>query len=116
MCALGLTPDRTALELVRSELEGCGVVTATAVAGCPDGSRAVVAGVVTHRQHPETARSSVVVKLEDETVHVNVVFSRGAGERRRHVGCGCRCRWCGAGWRPVRAVSVPAEQVEELAQ
>jgi error-prone DNA polymerase len=45
----------------------------------------VVAGVVTHRQHPETARGAVFVNLEDETGHVNVVFTRGAWARWRHV-------------------------------
>ena len=42
-------------------------------------------GVVTHRQHPETARGAVFVNLEDETGHVNVVFSRGAWARWKHV-------------------------------
>ena len=52
---------------------------------CDDGERASVAGVVTHRQHPETARGAVFVNLEDETGHVNVVFSRGAWARWKHV-------------------------------
>ena len=50
-----------------------------------DGDRAVVAGVVTHRQHPETAQGAVFVNLEDESGHVNVVFSRGAWARWKHV-------------------------------
>jgi len=36
---------------------------------------------VTHRQHPETAKGAVFLNLEDETGHVNVVFSKGAWAR-----------------------------------
>ncbi len=50
--------------------------------------RVTVAGVVTHRQHPETAHGAVFVNLEDETGHVNVIFSKGAWARWRHVARG----------------------------
>ena len=84
--ALGLAPERTAMHLARERLEAMGVMTAVgAGVPCADGDRAVVAGVVTHRQHPETARGAVFVNLEDETGHVNVVFSRGAWARWKHV-------------------------------
>jgi len=83
--ALGLAPERTAMHLARERLEAMGVVTAVALEAYGDGARATVAGVVTHRQHPETARGAVFVNLEDETGHVNVVFSRGAWARWKHV-------------------------------
>ena len=83
--ALGLAPERTAMHLARERLEAMGVMTAVALEALDDGERAVVAGVVTHRQHPETARGAVFVNLEDETGHVNVVFSRGAWARWKHV-------------------------------
>lgn len=83
--ALGLAPERTAMHLARERLEAMGVLTAVALERCPDGERVTVAGVVTHRQHPETARGAVFVNLEDETGHVNVVFSRGAWARWKHV-------------------------------
>ncbi len=85
--ALGLAPERTAMHLAREWLEAMGVVTAAELesSSFEDGSRAVVAGVVTHRQHPETARGAVFLNLEDETGHVNVVFSRGAWARWKHV-------------------------------
>jgi error-prone DNA polymerase len=79
--ALGLAPEKTAMHLARERLEAMGVVVATDLFGCADGDRVTVAGVVTHRQHPETARGAVFVNLEDETGHVNVVFSRGAWAR-----------------------------------
>jgi len=37
----------------------------------------LVAGVVTHRQHPETANGAVFINLEDETGHVNVMLLQG---------------------------------------
>jgi error-prone DNA polymerase len=78
--SLGLTPDATAIALVRDELRERGVATA-ATLGSVESARVTVAGVVTHRQHPETARGAVFVNLEDETGHVNVIFSKGAWAR-----------------------------------
>jgi error-prone DNA polymerase len=83
--ALGLAPERTAMHLARERLEAMGVVVARDLFDCTDGDRVSVAGVVTHRQHPETARGAVFVNLEDETGHVNVVFSRGAWARWKPV-------------------------------
>jgi error-prone DNA polymerase len=83
--ALGLAPEQTAMHLARERLEAMGVVTAVGLEAFDDGERATVAGAVTHRQHPETARGAVFVNLEDETGHVNVVFSRGAWARWKHV-------------------------------
>jgi error-prone DNA polymerase len=82
--SLGLAPEATALSLAREALERRGVLPAAALLGA-EASRVVVAGVVTHRQHPETAHGAVFVNLEDETGHVNVIFSVGAWARWRHV-------------------------------
>jgi error-prone DNA polymerase len=82
--SMGLTPDATAMALAREQLEARGIVPAHALAGV-EAARVTVAGVVTHRQHPETARGAVFINLEDETGHVNVVFSRGAWARWRSV-------------------------------
>jgi error-prone DNA polymerase len=113
--ALGLAPERTAMHLARERLEAMGVVAAADLSGRTDGERLSVAGVVTHRQHPETAGGAVFVNLEDETGHVNVVFSRGAWARWKSV----------ARHAPVLlirgrlelgqgAVNLTAERVEEL--
>jgi len=83
--ALGLAPERTAMHLARERLEAMGVVLACDLLNCTDGDRISVAGVVTHRQHPETAHGAVFVNLEDETGHVNVVFSSGAWARWKPV-------------------------------
>ena len=83
--SLGMAPERTAMDIARPRLDEMGVVPAVDLCHRPDRSRVRVAGVVTHRQHPETAHGAVFVNLEDETGHVNVVFSPGAWVRWRHV-------------------------------
>ncbi len=83
--SLGLSPERTAMELARPRLAERGVVPAAELRCRGHGRRVAVAGVVTHRQHPESARGMVFVNVEDETGHVNVVFTPGAWRRWRHV-------------------------------
>ncbi len=116
--ALGLAPERTAMHLAREHLEAMGVTTAVELESesYADGDRAVVAGVVTHRQHPETARGAVFVNLEDETGHVNVVFSRGAWARWKHVARHTPVLLIRGRVRKGQgAVSFDAERVEALA-
>jgi error-prone DNA polymerase len=113
--AMGLTPDRTAMELLRPQLAGRGVVTARELTALPHASRVLVAGVVTHRQHPETANGAVFLNLEDETGHVNVVFSRGAWARWRSVARhGPVLLVRGRLEAAQDTVNVTAERVEEL--
>jgi len=81
--AMGLTPDRTVMHLWRDALRARGVIPASHLMAA-ETNRVLVAGVVTHRQQPESARGAVFLNLEDETGHVNVVFSRGAWQRFRH--------------------------------
>jgi error-prone DNA polymerase len=78
--AMGLTTEATAMELVRPQLNARGVTRANALFSV-EATRVSVAGVVTHRQHPETANGAVFVNLEDETGHVNVIFTKGAWAR-----------------------------------
>jgi error-prone DNA polymerase len=83
--ALGMTPDVTAMELARPELSRQGVVPSGDLGTVPSGDRVTVGGVVTHRQHPESAHGAVFLNLEDETGMVNVICSRGAWVRWRSV-------------------------------
>jgi error-prone DNA polymerase len=83
--ALGLAPERTAMEIARPELAARGVVSASDLPAQRHGSLVWVAGVVTHRQHPDSAHGMVFVNLEDETGHANLVFSPGAWIRWRPV-------------------------------
>ena len=85
--SLGLTTEATAIELMRDELSAREVVTASSLT-TSNARRVTVAGVVTHRQRPETARGAVFLNLEDETGHVNVVFSKGAWVRWREMADG----------------------------
>jgi len=82
--AMGLTTEATAISLVREYLDERGVTRASALFAA-ESSRVSVAGVVTHRQHPETAKGAVFLNLEDETGHVNVIFSKGAWARWRVI-------------------------------
>jgi error-prone DNA polymerase len=83
--SLGMAPGTTAMELARKALDRRGVLATVALASVPAGGRITVGGVVTHRQHPESARGAVFLNLEDETGMVNVVCSRGAWVRWRPV-------------------------------
>jgi error-prone DNA polymerase len=113
--AMGLTPEATAIALVRGWLDERGVTRAARLMGA-ESSRVTVAGVVTHRQHPETANGAVFVNLEDESGHVNVIFSKGAWARwgsvaRRSPALMIR----GALQRGQGTLALQAEFVEPLA-
>jgi error-prone DNA polymerase len=79
----GVTVDTSLTELARPALDERGVVLAARLVDIPDGERVTVAGVVTHRQRPETARGLTFVNLEDESGLVNVVCSPGVWARFR---------------------------------
>jgi error-prone DNA polymerase len=112
--SMGLTPDATVMSLARSDLTHRGVLCAADLTACR-ASKVAVAGVVTHRQHPETAKGVVFVNLEDETGHINIVFSRGAWVRWRDVAHRSPglVIW-GRLERAQGVINVIAERVEEL--
>jgi error-prone DNA polymerase len=85
MWATGLSVDSSLTELAREELDRQGVITAADLRTVSHGARVRVAGVVTHRQRPETARGITFVNLEDETGLVNVICSVGVWARHRKV-------------------------------
>ena len=86
--AMGLSPSRHPTEFVREELARQGVVTAADLRVLPDRSVVEVAGIVTHRQQPATAKGTVFLNLEDETGLVNVICARGTWKRFRTVARG----------------------------
>jgi error-prone DNA polymerase len=86
--SMGLSPGRHPTEFVRAELILQGVVTAADLRVLPDRSVVEVAGVVTHRQQPATAKGTVFLNLEDETGLVNVICTRGIWKRFRLVARG----------------------------
>ncbi|HTT86276.1 MAG TPA: OB-fold nucleic acid binding domain-containing protein, partial [Acidimicrobiales bacterium] len=81
--ATGLTVGAGAVELARPRLDALGVVPAGRLLGAETDGRVLVGGVVTHRQHPESAKGTVFLNLEDETGMVNVICSPGAWRRWR---------------------------------
>jgi len=86
--SMGLSPGRHPTEFVREELGRQGVVTADDLRVLPDRSVVEVAGIVTHRQQPETAKGTVFINLEDETGLINVICSKGTWKRFRTVARG----------------------------
>jgi len=86
--AMGLTTGKHPTEFVRAELSRQGVVTAIDLRSITDRTVVEVAGVVTHRQQPATAKGTVFLNLEDETGLVNVICSKGVWKRFRTVARG----------------------------
>ena len=86
--ATGLSPGRHPTEFVREELAARGVVTSFALRSIPNRTVVEVAGIVTHRQQPETAKGTVFLNLEDETGLTNVICPGGVWKRYRNVARG----------------------------
>src|SRR5215813_11021409 len=70
---------------VRRQLTEDGVIGAAELKTAPPGAAVVVAGLVTHRQQPGTARGVVFLSLEDETGMANVICLPGVWERHRRI-------------------------------
>jgi error-prone DNA polymerase len=70
---------------VRAALAERGVIPASEVKSAAPDSAVIVAGLVTHRQRPPTARGIVFISLEDETGMVNVIVQPQVWERYREA-------------------------------
>lgn len=88
--SLGLSLGRHPLALLRERLSRLRVCRATDLAGIPDGSRVRVAGLVTHRQRPETASGVLFVSIEDETGVSNLIVWPKILEQQRTPVLGAR--------------------------
>ena len=86
--AMGISVGKHPTEFVREELTRQGVVTAIDLRELADRSVVEVAGIVTHRQQPSTAKGTVFLNLEDETGLVNVICTKGVWKRFRTVARG----------------------------
>jgi error-prone DNA polymerase len=64
------------MEHVRARLDSFGAITAADLAGARDGERVIVGGLVVARQHPETAKGTVFLLLEDEHGFFNIIVPR----------------------------------------
>nr|WP_328841528.1 error-prone DNA polymerase [Nakamurella leprariae] len=83
--ATGMSPEAHPTEFSRERLAGMGVRTAADLQRTALNTRVLVAGVVTHRQRPETASGIIFVNLEDETGMVNVICSAPLWAKYRRV-------------------------------
>jgi error-prone DNA polymerase len=79
----GVSPAHP-MSFVRDRLSGC-LTTAEVLAGERSRARVRVAGVITHRQRPSTARGVYFLNLEDETGLLNIVVLPEVWARTRHV-------------------------------
>jgi len=73
------------IEHIRPDLAEQGVIEAEALRAARPGANVTVAGLVTHRQQPGTARGVVFLSLEDETGMVNIICPPAVWERHRRV-------------------------------
>lgn len=83
--ATGVSPDSFPTQFARADLRSVGVLPIVDLAQVEVGRRVEVAGVVTHRQRPGTARGVTFLSLEDETGLLNVICSPGLWGRHRRV-------------------------------
>ncbi len=72
--ALGLTLGRHPLALLRGRLARDRILAASDLRDVPSGQPVKVAGIVTHRQRPQTASGVVFATLEDETGTANLII------------------------------------------
>jgi error-prone DNA polymerase len=83
--ATGISTHGHPLEHLRSRLAAAGVVPSHELASVYSGERIVVAGLVVARQHPETAKGTVFVLLEDEWGYINVIVPRETYAKNREI-------------------------------
>ena len=83
--ATGVSPDSYPTQFLRADLDALGVIPADRMLSVPDGSRVLIAGAVTHRQRPATARGVTFMNIEDETGMVNVLCVPGLWARYRKL-------------------------------
>jgi len=83
--ATGVSPDSYPTQFLRADLDALGVTPADRMLSVPDGSRVLIAGAVTHRQRPATARGVTFMNIEDETGMVNVLCMPGLWVRYRKL-------------------------------
>ncbi|MDE1558432.1 MULTISPECIES: error-prone DNA polymerase [Actinotignum] len=83
--ATGISPDSYPTQFIRPALTARGILTVTAASTHPEKSRCKVAGLVTHRQRPHTAKGITFLNLEDETGMLNVLITPQLWERYREI-------------------------------
>ncbi|MDK7271972.1 helix-hairpin-helix domain-containing protein [Actinotignum schaalii] len=83
--ATGISPDSYPTQFIRPALTARGILTVAAASMHPEKRRCKVAGLVTHRQRPHTAKGITFLNLEDETGMLNVLITPQLWERYREI-------------------------------
>jgi error-prone DNA polymerase len=83
--ATGITRDVFPTAMIRDRLTALQVTPTDRLRQLPDRTRVTVAGLVTHRQRPATARGVTFLNLEDEFGMVNVICDPTIWQRHRRV-------------------------------
>ena len=83
--ATGISPNGHPTVFLREQLAAQGVRCADELLQMQHEERVLVAGIVTHRQRPMSARGATFISLEDETGLINVVCSKGCWARHRAI-------------------------------
>jgi error-prone DNA polymerase len=83
--AVGLSTVGHPMERLRAWCRRMGVLDTEEVLAVRNGTMATIAGLVTVRQQPQTAKGTVFLLLEDERGSVNVIVSRKLDEAHREV-------------------------------
>jgi error-prone DNA polymerase len=73
------------MEHVRERLDKAGIVGSRDIQSLRDGQRVVIAGLVTVRQRPGSAKGTIFILLEDEWGFVNVIVSPSLVDRYNDV-------------------------------
>ncbi len=113
--ATGVSPDSYPTQFLRTRLDDLGVLPAERLLEVPDGTRVLIAGAVTHRQRPATARGVTFMNIEDETGMVNVLCTPGVWARHRRLAQTASALLIrGQVQNATGAVTVVAERLEKL--
>ena len=81
--SMGFTLKRHPVALLRQRLQSLKVQQAKQLGTLRDGAAVRIAGIVTHRQRPQTAAGVMFVSLEDETGSSNIVIWKEVQETQR---------------------------------
>lgn len=112
--ATGISADGHPTSFLRSELQQLGVVTSAGLQTHEVERTVIVAGMVTHRQRPMTARGTTFINLEDETGLINIIVSAGCWKRFRSAVRASALVVRGRLERAEGVVNIIAEHIEPL--
>jgi error-prone DNA polymerase len=83
--AVGLSVTGHPMERHRAWLRRLGAIDSAALARCRDGELVIVAGLVSVRQRPTTAKGTLFLLLEDECGTINVIVANDLVEPNREA-------------------------------